>query len=120
MRVAALCLLVALPVSADDLICIPDHPVFCTNLHVGCAGRSAVQTQRFRVEIGQDSARIHIGSTIALAEVTRSHSGAVFREKGKQGWLRIDPSLRFSQRIYRDKPLMSIGTCMRQVPEATR
>jgi len=109
---------------ATELVCVPLFPVFCANVHVSCAGRSAVETHPFTVRISRAGTVIEVeGQDAYPVSTAMSRSGVVLRPELTRDWVRIDPEMNFSQRIYRGgTALMSIGTCkaLRQVPDATR
>lgn len=101
----------AFGVGAETLECAPMFPRYCANIHVGCAGRSDVPTATFllRLEDGYAEVRPE-GAAPWRAPYAASHSGRVARRG--MGWLRVDPDLRFSERIYVDgQALMSAGAC---------
>lgn len=98
---------------AAEVKCAPALPVFCANVHVGCAGRTAVATHGFKITLsGSDALIAFADGRNWVADVTSSSSGAVYRQRGSRDWIRIDPKGFFSQRVYRARgPMMSYGTC---------
>lgn len=97
------------PTKAADLRCTPALPVFCANVHVGCAGRTALPTLSFTVTDG--GVAFEDGSRWAgAASVT--DSGTVYRRENSRDWIRLDRAGAFSQRVYRKAgPVMAYGTC---------
>jgi hypothetical protein len=101
--------------AAGVLICTPDLPVFCGNLHVACAGRSRIAAVAFEVAAGAQGAEVRFaGGDVWQASQTVSESGRVLRPAGSRDWIRIAPDGRFSHRIYRGgQAWMSVGGCVR-------
>ncbi len=95
--------------TAADLRCTPTLPVFCANVHVGCAGRTKLPTLDFTAMV--DGVVFEDGSRWSGA-ASVSYSGAVYRRAGSRDWIRIDTGGAFSQRVYRDGgPMMAYGVC---------
>lgn len=110
---AALAIGAAGAAGAATLDCAPRFPVFCANLHVGCAGRSALPAPAFRVTLGEGRAEVAFADGGAWRATARtSHAGVVLRPAAGRDWIRIAPDGGYSQRIYRRRgPLMAIGRC---------
>ena len=98
---------------SETLNCAPRFPVFCANVHVGCAGRTKLRAPGFVVDLNGDEATVLFDDGVAAsAVVTRSHSGRVLRAAGAPWWIRIAPSGQFSQRIVTARgAAMSAGRC---------
>jgi hypothetical protein len=98
---------------ATAVHCRPALPVFCANVHVGCAGRTTLPTQPFTISALGTSAKIDFADGERwIAGTSVSQSGTVYRNQNSNDWIRIDPEGRFSQRVYRPRgPLMAYGTC---------
>lgn len=94
---------------AEELRCTPALPVFCANVHIGCSGRTTLQTQAFIVSSGKVA---FSDGDEWIVDLSVSDSGAVYRKRGADDWIRVDLTGVFSQRIYRHTgPLMAYGTC---------
>ncbi|MEM1299571.1 MAG: hypothetical protein AAGH68_09855 [Pseudomonadota bacterium] len=99
------------------LSCVPALPFYCGNIHVGCAGRTRVQTQAFTVSDGD--VRFEDGGKWVIRE-TRDRDARIFWREGARDWIRIEADGRFSLRRYiRGRAAMTRGRC-HHVPEATR
>ena len=103
----------ALPAVAETLRCEPVYPVFCGNIHVGCAGRSSVPTTGFSVNIATDDVRVVFDDGENWAAHAPEEKGErVIQPSDLSDWIRIDAKDRFSMRIYRkNKALMAFGQC---------
>lgn len=94
------------------LDCRPEYPVFCRNMHVGCAGRSAAPAPAFSVTLGAKEGLLATAGEATRVTVSRSHSGTVLRPESGDWWIRIDPGGQFSHRVTTPSgALMSIGIC---------
>ena len=100
-----------------SLDCAPALPKFCANIHVGCAGRSRIETWPFRLVFNDTSVLHREGFDPVHLDVTFGEQDAVFRLPGSRDWIRILLSdgkdrMIFSQRICRNgQALMTRGTC---------
>ena len=95
--------------TAANLRCSPALPVFCANVHVGCAGRTALPTLAFTITA--EGVVFEDGSRWG-ADASVTESGTVYRRKGSRDWIRIDTAGACSQRMYRKAgPVMAYGTC---------
>ncbi len=99
---------------ADELFrCKPLYPVFCHNIHVGCAGRTAVPARAFSVsrQGGKASVTFDDGSRW-WADVEEANGDTILMRIGSQNWIRIEDNGRFSYRVYSDvNALMALGQC---------
>ncbi len=94
--------------------CSPAEPFFCENIHIGCAGRSKLDTLAFTLDRKQvvfdDATRWTVNLADNFLPNEKGDSALVLRH-GKD-WIRLTADGRFSQRIYRKgKALMTRGTC---------
>lgn len=96
--------------------CEPALPVFCRNIHVGCAGATKMRTSTFEVVIAGADARITFaGSDTAIHGRVSDSRDLVIRLRNSRDWIRIQRDKRFSHRIYRKRgAAMSFGTCARE------
>ncbi len=113
LKAAAFGLAILLTISgganAADLRCTPTLPVFCANVHVGCAGRTTLPTHGFAIAADQIA---YDDGTVWDVTRASSDSGDVYRRKGARDWIRVDPEGRFSQRVYLGRgPVMAFGVC---------
>lgn len=95
--------------AAAESRCAPALPVFCANVHVGCAGRTTRPTSGFL--LGDGVIAFDDGAVWTVTSET-SGSGDVYRRTGAPDWIRVDPEGRFSQRVYLERgPVMAYGVC---------
>lgn len=93
--------------------CEPTRPVFCRNIHVGCAGVTKIKTSPFDLTIRAKAAQI-IFADPASSMRGRTELGRdlVIRLENGRDWMRIEPDGRYSHRIYRASgAAMSSGVC---------
>ena len=99
-----------------ELNCTPALSKYCANIHVGCAGRSNLDTQPFTLLMAEIAAYVLPGEQPVLAGLTRDDTSAVIRPEGTNDWVRIEhqnDTITYSQRIYRNgRALMTRGTCV--------
>ena len=95
--------------AAVVLNCIPALPFYCANIHVGCAGRTTIATQRFTVE--RDI--ITFGdATIWKIRRQTDRDADILWHKGHRDWIRVEADGRFSLRRYDSgSPMMTRGHC---------
>jgi len=96
--------------------CEPALPIFCRNIHVGCAGATKIRTSAFEVVIAGADARVTFaGADTVLHGRVSNVRDLVIRLHNSRDWIRIQHDKRFSHRIYRKRgAAMSFGTCVRQ------
>ena len=118
--VIALSLFSADAVAGNTLRCEPALPFFCKNIHIGCAGRTRMETGPFKILLSGDSQAIVIQEKTAWSgDLTVGEDGRSFvvRLTGKRDWIKVEgsktsPTLRYSERLYTQRgPVMSRGTC---------
>ena len=119
--VLILLLVIALPVqraAGADAVpqrydCEPVRPVFCRNIHLGCAGKTDIPTSPFRVSITDGLARLHFEGPEPPLQGRVSGSGdLIIRPDDSRSWIRIQRDGRYSHRIYPDREAaMSQGIC---------
>ena len=106
--------------------CQPALKVYCKNVHVACAGRSAKPTRalmvaptqritRFQLHHSQPSARIEEASAtqvLAHGSCDAGGQGLVLRAGSRKGYVKILANGRCAERTYRFGPaLMAYGQC---------
>lgn len=97
--------------------CVPALPFYCGNIHVGCAGRTRIETSGFVVEEGSVTFE---DSTVWPVRVQQNDAAILLWRKDSRDWIRIQDDGRFSLRRYRNaNAMMTYGNCA-QVPAATR
>lgn len=98
------------------LECRPALPNYCANIHIGCAGRSNVPTEPFKLSF-EDKGVLHRADDPPQSlGIVWSNRDAVFRSEGSRDWIRVQFGTKdehlFSERIYRGaKALMTHGVC---------
>lgn len=113
----ALVAAVSVPAGAVDtpatMTCRPELPVFCRNVHVGCAGRTAIPARPFTLSLRAATATIlFAGQPAPVTGVVTGGGDRVIRLDVGRDWIRLEPDGRFSHRIYRRAgAAMSFGVC---------
>ncbi len=93
--------------------CLPLRPVFCRNIHVACAGKTAIPTSPFRVSLADGHAQVDFeGSEPSLRGRVGGSGDLIIRLENGRSWIRIEPDGRYSHRIYeKGGAAMSQGRC---------
>lgn len=104
-----------------ELVCEPEYPVFCANVHVTCAGRTAIAAFVFRLRVADEVATMTAGPEGEPVRSSYDRAGvswgegsaeAIVQPASGPGYLRIDGSGRYSLRHYIGPAgVMSIGRC---------
>jgi len=104
---------------ALEVQCEPVHPVFCMNIHAGCAGRTETPALAFKLKA--DAGRGSIESPDAdmrelyangRAEWEDGETRVIVRPQRGQGYIRLLADGRYVFRYYRgDTGIMSYGSC---------
>ncbi len=104
-----------LPAAGETIRCEPTYPVFCQNVHIGCAGRTSLPTEGFSVIVESDAVELTFdGGEKWIAQAPEREGERVIRNSGSRDWIRIDHKDSFSHRIYRrGTALMAFGKCTR-------
>lgn len=104
-----------LPAIGETIRCEPAYPVFCQNVHIGCAGRTALSTNGFLVTVEANGVDVVFDDGKKwMAQAPELKGERVIRKSGARDWIRIDRKDRFSHRIYRKgAALMAYGKCTR-------
>ena len=103
--------------AAALLSCVPALPFYCRNIHVGCAGRTRIETSGF---IAEDGSVAFEDGTVWPVRVQPSDGATILWRMDSRDWIRIEANGRFSLRRYRKmQAMMTYGDCV-QVPAATR
>ena len=103
--------------AAAVLSCIPSLPFYCRNIHVGCAGRTRIETRSFVT--GDDAVSFADGAVWQIRTQATPDARILWRLESND-WIRIEQDGRFSLRRYRNgQAMMTRGKCA-QVPAATR
>lgn len=105
----------ALPASGETIRCEPVYPVFCHNVHIGCAGRTTLPTNGFLVTVEANGVDVNFdGGEAWMVQAPEVKGERVIRKLDSRDWIRIDRKDRFSHRIYRKgTALMAFGKCTR-------
>ncbi|MEM7405104.1 MAG: hypothetical protein AAF458_07405 [Pseudomonadota bacterium] len=107
--------------SARRLVCEPELPFYCHNIHVGCSGRSRLRTSALRVDKSPGDVRITaadgyphlapLSSASWVASIRHQPRELLYKLPG-QGYLRVEADGRFSHRLYwRRTAWMTYGQC---------
>lgn len=104
-----------LPAFGETIRCEPLYPVFCHNVHIGCAGRTSLPTEGFLVTVKANGVDVVFdGGEKWMAQAPEQKGERVIRKTDSRDWIRIDRNDRFSHRIYRKgTALMAYGKCTR-------
>ena len=104
-----------LSTNAETIRCEPAYPVFCQNVHIGCAGRTSLPTDGFSVIVAANEVNVIFdGGDKWTAQAPEREGERVIRKSNSRDWIRIDHKDIFSHRIYRKgKALMAYGKCTR-------
>lgn len=104
-----------LPAAGETIRCEPVYPVFCQNVHIGCAGRTSLPTKGFSVIVAANGVDVNFdGGEKWMAQAPEREGERVIRKSDSRDWIRIDHKDSFSHRIYRKgKALMAYGKCTR-------
>ena len=95
--------------AAALLSCTPALPFFCQNIHIGCAGRSRVETQSFEIS---DTTVTFTDGTTWQTHHNQDRNAAIFRHTNDRDWIRIEADHRFTLRRYENATaLMTRGIC---------
>jgi hypothetical protein len=101
--------------------CEPALPVFCQNIHVGCAGPTDLRTFSFKLRVAAGRAWIEAGPE--AADFQRQYSDAhvewgdadayvLLLPRGRSGYIKLMADGSFSFRHYPDDTgVMSYGRC---------
>ena len=90
------------------LNCTPALPFYCRNIHVGCAGRTRVQTEAFTVS---DYQVLFDGGEIWQIRTTADRDARILWHNDHQDWIRLEADGRFSLRRYAPRAMMTRGMC---------
>jgi hypothetical protein len=112
----------AAPPRALDVQCEPAVPVFCRNIHVGCAGPTELRTFPFKlrvasergwIEAGPDGADFQQHYADARVEWDEAEGYVILWPRGRPGYIKRLADGRFSFRHYPDATggVMSYGRC---------
>ncbi len=102
-----------------NLTCTPTLAHFCANIHIGCAGRSALETWTLRITTNDEqgvmsSVDKHPAEPARSGEIVRDakHNSLILFLHPTKDYVRVLPTGRFNFRHYTKKgPLMTYGWC---------
>lgn len=98
--------------AGQAIFCKPYFEYYCANIHVACAGRSALAAPSLRVKISRSRANVETSSSETLIGSLKEGRDRLITFEQGQGYLRIETNGRYSLRRYiGGKALMSLGTC---------
>ena len=86
---------------------------FCRNVHVGCAGRTIVRTEKFKIMVFGNAATVSFAvNKVPLRGSVSQGRDLIVVFTESRSWIRIEPDGKYSHRIYPDgKAAMSHGWC---------
>ena len=103
--------------AAALLSCVPALPFYCGNIHVGCVGRTRIETSAFVTREGSVSFK---DGTVWPVRAQADDGATILWRRDSRDWIRVEADGRFSLRRYRKgQAMMTRGSCV-QVPAATR
>ena len=102
-----------------QLTCAPTLDHFCANIHIGCAGRSALKTWTFKITTDgkqgvMSSPKAQPTKPIREGEIKRNttHNSLILFLPPSKDYVRVLPTGKFSFRHYtKSGPLMTYGWC---------
>lgn len=99
--------------SSKSYACRPSLSTFCRNIHVSCAGTTTIKTRRFVVSISGKTAVVRTeGTRHGKSGRAYDDNGILIELSASRDWIRIEPSGRYTHRIYRNSgAAMSYGFC---------
>ena len=108
--------------SGKQLICIPEETVFCSNVHVNCAGRTKISTFTFKLQVKANT--LAFGVPSEFKEFTENYQASKLEwdEQGNfvvlipsdnKGYIKLTNDGRYVFRHYprQQEGVMSIGKC---------
>jgi hypothetical protein len=101
--------------------CEPALPVFCTNIHVACSGRTEVRTFPFKlranssrgwIESASDASAIQKPYENGSVDWGKEGTYVILRPQGREGYIKLLANGKYSFRHYsQDTGIMSHGHC---------
>jgi hypothetical protein len=108
--------------SGKQLICIPEETVFCSNVHVNCAGRTKIPTFTFKLQMKSNALAITVPPD--FKEFTENYQSSklewdeqakflVIAPSDNKGYIKLTDDGRYVFRHYprQQEGVMSIGKC---------
>ena len=113
---------IALLKSSKQLTCVPEETVFCSNVHVNCAGRTKIPTTSFKMEFKSNVLAItappsfkEFFDNYKLPKLQWDEEGnyVVLNPSDNKGYIKIAKDGRYVFRHYPNQleGVMSIGKC---------
>ena len=94
--------------AAAMLSCVPALPFYCANIHIGCAGRTRIETEAF--EVSDQSVHFQ-GGEVWHVQTNPDRQAKILRRIDHNDWIRIESDGRFSLRRYETNAMMTHGVC---------
>lgn len=108
-------------VQTGEVACQPTLPFFCSNIHVGCSGRSTIRTFSFKlratinhgwIESKSDTTGIKKHYENGRVEWGNEDAYIILRPRGRNGYIKLLANGKYSFRYYsQDVGTMSYGHC---------
>ena len=113
---------IALLKSSKQLTCVPEETVFCSNVHVNCAGRTKIPTFSFKIEFKSNALAFTVPPSFneffdnyKLPKLEWDEEGnyVVINPSDKKGYIKVAKDGRYVFRHYPNQleGVMSIGKC---------
>ncbi len=107
----------ALATRMIPIACAPDLPRYCANIHIGCSGRSRIETAPFLLELNSHIGLWTQGDRRVKGSARRQETTVVFRPEESRDWIRVQLGngsgpYPYAERIYKGgQGLMARGRC---------
>jgi hypothetical protein len=113
---------IALLKSSKQLTCVPEETVFCSNVHVNCAGRTKIPTFTFKLQMKSNALAITVPPDFKEFTENYQRSKLEWDEQAKflviapsdnKGYIKLTDDGRYVFRHYprQQEGVMSIGKC---------
>jgi hypothetical protein len=108
--------------SGKQLICIPEETVFCSNVHVNCAGRTKIPTFTFKLQVKANALAFSVPNEfkeftenykVTKLEWDEQGEFIVITPSDNKGYIKLTNDGRYVFRHYprQQEGVMSIGKC---------
>ena len=108
--------------SGKQLICIPEETVFCSNVHVNCAGRTKISTFTFKLQVNANALAFSVppefkefteNYKVTKLEWDEEGNFVVLTPSDNKGYIKLTNDGRYVFRHYprQQEGVMSIGKC---------
>ena len=108
--------------SGKQLICIPEETVFCSNVHVNCAGRTKISTFTFKLQVNANALAFSVppefkefteNYKVTKLEWDEEGNFVVLIPSDNKGYIKLTNDGRYVFRHYprQQEGVMSLGKC---------